>query len=73
MFERIEYRVFRGLLQTWGELFAEAAAFASTLRPEQLVSISHSEDGNDGVVAVWYWADLHERLDEDDTGTASGT
>lgn len=56
MFDRVEYRMFRGTLATWGELFAQAAEFASGLLPEQLINISHSEDGNDGVVAVWFWA-----------------
>jgi len=72
MFEKIEYRMFRGTLQTWDELFSQAAAFASTLRPEELISISHSEDSNDGVVAVWYWADLPKRGDEDGTRAMRG-
>ena len=55
--DKVTYRIFRGTLQTWDQLFSEAAGFASTLAPGQLISISHSEDGNDGVVAVWYWAD----------------
>lgn len=71
MFEKIQYKVFRGVLESWDELFSQAAAFASTLHPEELVSISHSEDGNDGVVAVWYWADLRVRGDEDDTEATS--
>lgn len=58
MFERVEYRMFRGTLQSWDELFSQAAAFASTLRPEELITISHSEDSNDGVVTVWYWGDV---------------
>jgi len=71
MFERLD-KMFRGVLQTWDELFAEAAAFASTLRPEELVNISHSEDGNDGVVVVWYWGDVRDRSEEDDTEAIPG-
>lgn len=52
---RLAYRIFRGTLATWDELFSQAAEFANKLGPERVVSISHSEDNNDGVVAVWYW------------------
>lgn len=52
---RLDYRVFRGTWATWEELFRQAAAFANELGPERVVSISHSEDKDDGVVAVWYW------------------
>ena len=55
--DKVAYRIFRGTLATWDELFTEAAEFASSLEPGRLISISHSEDGNDGVVAVWFWAE----------------
>jgi hypothetical protein len=64
MFEKVDFKMFRGTIAPWEQLFADAAEFASTLRPEELISISHSEDGNDGVVTVWYWADLHEHDNE---------
>jgi hypothetical protein len=64
VFEKIDFKMFRGTIAPWEELFSQAAEFASTLRPEELISISHSEDGNDGVVTVWYWADLRDQ-DED--------
>lgn len=52
----VQFAVFRGVWSSFETLFAEAAAFASGLGPERLISISHSEDENDGVVTVWYWA-----------------
>lgn len=52
---KLAYRIFRGTLATWAELFAEAAAFGNEVGPEHLVSISHSADDGDGVVTVWYW------------------
>jgi hypothetical protein len=54
---RVTYRMFRGVLLTFDELFSSAAAFATTLGPGKVINISHSEDGNDGVVTVWYWDD----------------
>lgn len=52
---RLEYRVFRGMWATWDELFHQAAQFANEVGPERVISISHSEDKDDGVVTVWYW------------------
>jgi hypothetical protein len=53
---RLEYRVFRGVWASFDSLFTEAAEFATSVGPERVVSISHSEDKGDGVVTVWYWA-----------------
>lgn len=52
---RLAYEIFRGTWASWEDLFRQAADFANTLGPERVVSISHSEDKDDGVVAVWYW------------------
>ena len=51
----VRVKVFRGTLKTWDALFGEAASFASTIGRDRLITISHSEDRDDGVVAVWYW------------------
>jgi hypothetical protein len=53
----VAFEVFRGTLATWQHLFAEASAFATQVGRQRLISISHSEDANEGVVTVWYWAD----------------
>jgi hypothetical protein len=44
-------------MATWDQLFTDAAAFATSVGPEHLITISHSADHSDGVVTVWYWAD----------------
>jgi hypothetical protein len=49
------FKVFRGAFVTWDELFVQAAEFINQIGPERVISISHSADSNDGVVAVWYW------------------
>jgi hypothetical protein len=46
---------FRSSFKSWDDLFSEAAAFATRMGRERLISISHSEDSGKGVVAVWYW------------------
>jgi hypothetical protein len=53
----VKYQLFRGSLASWEDLFAEAAEFASGISSERVISISHSEDDNEGVVTVWYWDD----------------
>lgn len=46
-----------GAFTGWDEVFLQAADFATKVGRERVVSISHSEDSNVGVVAVWYWAE----------------
>jgi hypothetical protein len=55
--KKVAYEIFRGTFATWEILFREAAEFADRVGKDRLISISHSEDKNDGVVVVWYWAD----------------
>ncbi len=50
----VKYEKFRGTLISWESLFLEASEFASTLKPEQIINISHSSDHSDGIVTVWY-------------------
>ena len=57
----VEFKHFASSTRSWGALFAEAAAFASEVGPDRLISISHSHGGTDylgpGVVTVWYWSE----------------
>lgn len=52
---QVRFKFFRGSFTKWETLFEEAAAFASKLPPERLITISHSDAGGDGVVTIWYW------------------
>ena len=51
----VKYKYFRGLLTTWDAMFADAAAFATTIGRERLIGISHSQAVTEGVVTVWFW------------------
>ena len=53
--KRVQFKIFRGTWASWKKLFEAAAEFASALKPGQLISIAHSEDKEDGVIAVWFW------------------
>jgi hypothetical protein len=52
---KMDFRIFRGTIASWDELFSDAAEFATELGPERVLSVSHSADHHDGVVTVWYW------------------
>ena len=51
----VVYKIFRGTFCSFDDLFSQAADFATQIGPHHLISISHSEDKDDGVVTVWYW------------------
>jgi hypothetical protein len=52
----VGFKVFRGILTSGDQLFAEAAVFATEIGSVRLISISHSASGDEGIVTVWYWA-----------------
>jgi hypothetical protein len=64
----VRFEMFKSHLQSWETMFSEAAAFASGLGPERLISISHSEDQGKGVVTVWYWSEIRMRSEPHSTG-----
>ena len=57
----MHHQNFSSSTKSWDDLFAEAAAFATEVGPERLISISHSHNGPTmgglGLVTVWYWWD----------------
>jgi hypothetical protein len=53
----VNYKYFWAMSKTWDDMFTEAAAFAASVGRERLISISHSQDGIKGVIAVWYWGE----------------
>lgn len=61
---QMNFRIFRSMFTSWEELFAEAARFCTEIGPDRVVSISHSENHNDGVVTVWYWEGEFEEAEQ---------
>ncbi len=55
--KEVQFKVYRGAWESFSMLFSDAAKFATKIGKERLISISHSEDQNDGVVTVWYWSE----------------
>ncbi|MCI0343694.1 MAG: hypothetical protein L0216_21520 [Planctomycetales bacterium] len=58
---RVAFRVFRSAWTSWESLFGQAARFATDVGRDRLISISHSEDKDEGVVTIWYWANAERR------------
>ena len=52
---QVRFQLFKSTMKSWDTLCAEAAAFASEKGKERLISLSVSEDHNEGVIVVWYW------------------
>ena len=53
---KVKYRKFSAVIKSWDAVFSEAAEFASLVGKDRVISISHSEDHNEAIVTVWYWA-----------------
>ena len=53
----VRFEIFRGVMASWPQLFQQASEFATQLGRDRLITIAHSEDQQDGVVAVWYWGE----------------
>lgn len=52
---KIDFRIFRATgVTAWEKPMTAAAEFAATLERDDIISISHSSDGGDGTVVVWY-------------------
>jgi hypothetical protein len=52
---QVRFQLFKSVMKSWADLCGEAAAFASEKSKERLITISVSEDHNEGVIVVWYW------------------
>lgn len=53
---KVRFRRFESHTKPWVKMCEEATAFASEIPTGDLISISHSQEGTKGVIAVWYWA-----------------
>lgn len=52
----VKYKIFRSTFQTWEQMAQNATIFASKLKDDRLINISHSVDkDNEGTVIVWYY------------------
>lgn len=61
---QVKFKHFESSYQSWESMFAEAAAFATEVGRDRLITVSHSHGGGtdigalgSGVVTVWYWSE----------------
>jgi len=54
---KVAFETFQSDWRSWDHLFTQAAEFASSIEPEDLITISHSSDNGAGIVTVWYWTE----------------
>jgi hypothetical protein len=54
---KVRHKIFESHFKSWEALCDEAAAFASTVGRDRVISISVSQGdtGGKGIVFVWYW------------------
>ena len=53
----VNFEIFRSETKSWSDLFNDASRFATEIGSENLINISHSWEGVQGIVTVWYWDD----------------
>ena len=71
---RVVFRHFRATFKSWKDLFQDASDFATEIGRERLISISHSAEGGEGIIVVWYWGrpDQCHKCGYNLTGNTSG-
>ena len=54
--EALQFQIVRGSLSSWESLCKMAARIGTRIGRDRVVSISHSEDSNEAIITIWYWA-----------------
>lgn len=54
--KKVRSRIFKSSFKSWDGICNEAAEFATLQGQENVISISHSQEGIYGVAIVWYWS-----------------
>ena len=60
MSRAVKFELFRSETRSWHDLLGDASRFATEVGTENLINISHSWEGPQGIVTVWYWDDRPE-------------
>ncbi|HUR98773.1 MAG TPA: hypothetical protein VMZ26_11965 [Pyrinomonadaceae bacterium] len=71
MANKVKFEIIRSPFRTWNTLFQQAADMASLIGKDRVISISHSSEGGEGIVTIWYWSEagsnvpgLTEKMDK---------
>lgn len=55
------FKVFDSKMASREKLFKAAVEFANKIDRERLINITHSEDRDNIVITIWYWAEQEEK------------
>ncbi len=60
------FKLFKSNFDSWETMAQQVAAFLTTLGPGKVIGVSHSQESQLGVIAVWYWeAEFREESAKD--------
>lgn len=59
---KVQFEIFRSDVNSWQNLFEQAANFATLIEREKIINISHSADNGTGIVTVWYWEEKDSNI-----------
>jgi hypothetical protein len=48
-------KLFKSSYDSWETMARQVAEFLTTLGPGKVIGVSHSQESQHGVIAVWYW------------------
>ena len=49
------FKLFKSHTESWEKMSQKVADFLTTLGPGKVIGVSHSQESQFGVIAVWYW------------------
>jgi hypothetical protein len=50
-----KFKLFKSHFDSWETMCTQVCEFLNTLGPGQVISVSHSQESQLGVITVWYW------------------
>ncbi|WP_425616478.1 hypothetical protein NA78x_000124 [Anatilimnocola sp. NA78] len=49
------FKLFQSSFNSWPTMCAEVAEFLTSIGPDKVIGVSHSQESSVGVITVWYW------------------
>ena len=49
------FKLFKSAFDSWETMATQVSEFLTTLGPGKVIGVSHSQESQMGVIAVWYW------------------
>jgi hypothetical protein len=49
------FKLFKSSFDSWETMAAQVSEFLTSLGPGKVIGVSHNQESQFGVIAVWYW------------------